>query len=144
MGMFNAYEVIASGLSAARLRVNVLSSNIANAETTHTPEGGPYKRRDVVQTANSIQGSFSSALDRMSLKKPEVLAVVEDQQEPRLVYQPGHPDADANGNVAYPNINVVTTMTDMMSASRLYQANATALETCRAMQAEAGRILTQA
>src|SRR4051794_8347293 len=108
--MFNAIEVLSSGLAVARMRVNVLASNIANAETTHTPEGGPYKRRDVVQSAKEVPGSFSSALDRMSLKKPVVAAVVEDQSEPKKVYQPGHPDADAQGYVAYPNINVVTTM----------------------------------
>lgn len=142
--MFNAAEVLAHGLSAARMRVNVLASNIANAETTRTAEGGPYKRRDVVQVAQDVPGSFSSALDRMALKQPAVLAVVEDQTEPKQVFHPGHPDADANGYVAMPNINVVSTMTDLMTASRLYQANATALDTTRAMSAEAGRILTQA
>ena len=142
--MANAIEVLSSGLAAARMRVNVLASNIANAETTRTPEGGPYKRKDVIQTARDIPGSFSSALDRMSLKKPVIAGVVEDQAEPKMVYQPGHPDADPQGYVAYPNINVVTTMTDLMSASRLYQANITAVETARSMQQEASRILTQA
>jgi flagellar basal-body rod protein FlgC len=126
--MYKTMEVLASGLSAARMRVNVLASNIANAETTRTPEGGPYKRRDVVQVAHSVPGEFQSALDKMSLKKPQVLKVVEDSSPPKMVYQPGHPDADKSGYVAYPNINVVTTMTDLMSASRLYQANVTAME----------------
>lgn len=142
--MLSAIEVLSSGLSAARMRVNVLASNIANAETTRTPEGGPYKRKDVVQTAKDIPGTFSNALDRMTLKKPMVAAVMEDQSEPKLVYQPGHPDANQQGYVAYPNINVVSTMTDLMSASRLYQANVTAIETARSMQSEASRILTQA
>lgn len=142
--MLSAIEVLSSGLSAARTRVNVLASNIANAETTRTPEGGPYKRKDIVQTAKDIPGSFSNALDRMSLKKPMVAGVVEDQSEPKMVYQPGHPDANQQGYVAYPNINVVSTMTDLMSASRLYQANITAIETSRTMQSEASRILTQA
>jgi flagellar basal-body rod protein FlgC len=142
--MLSAIEVLSSGLSTARMRVNVLASNIANAETTRTPEGGPYKRKDVVQTAKDIPGTFSNALDRMTLKKPMVAAVMEDQSEPKLVYQPGHPDANQQGYVAYPNINVVSTMTDLMSASRLYQANVTAIETARAMQSEASRILTQA
>jgi flagellar basal-body rod protein FlgC len=142
--MFNAIEVLSNGLSAARMRVNVLASNIANAETTKTEDGGPYKRRDVVQMAKDVPGSFSNALDKMALKKPFVSAVMEDQSDPKLVYQPGHPDANQQGYVAYPNINVVSTMTDLMSASRLYQANATAIETARSMQAEAGRILTQA
>ena len=137
MGDFDALEVLAAGLSAARTRVNVLSSNIANAETTRTAEGGPYKRRDVVQVAHQMPGKFSSILDRMSLSKPQVAAVIEDQSPARQVYQPGHPDADANGYVNYPNINVVTTMTDLMSASRLYQANVTALETARQISSEA-------
>jgi flagellar basal-body rod protein FlgC len=119
------------------MRVNVLASNIANAETTRTAEGGPYKRKDVVQVANEIKGGFSSLLDRMSLSKPALQSVVEDNSAPRQVYQPGHPDANADGYVAYPNINVVTTMTDLMSASRLYQANVTALETARQMAADA-------
>lgn len=138
--MFDAMEILASGLSAARTRVNVIASNIANAETTHTPEGGPYRRRDVVQTARNMPASFGSTLDRMSLAKPSVLGVVEDQSEPRKVYQPGHPDADNSGYVSYPNINIVTTMTDMMSASRLYQANVTAMETVRRISEEAQRI----
>jgi flagellar basal-body rod protein FlgC len=142
--MFNDLEVLSHGMKVARTRVNVLAANIANAESTRTPEGGPYKRRDVVQVAKDIPGSFSSALDRMTLKQPHVAAVIEDTSEPRMVYQPGHPDANPQGFVAYPNINVVSTMTDMMSASRLYQANVTALETARTMRNEATRILTQA
>lgn len=138
--MYNTMEVLAAGLSAARTRVNVLSSNIANAETTHGPDGTPYKRKDVVQVAKTVKGSFDNALDRMSLAEPSIYAVVEDQSPPRMVYQPGHPDADANGNVAYPNINIVSTMTDLMSASRLYQANVTALENVRQMIGEAQRI----
>lgn len=138
--MFDAIEVLASGLSAARTRVNIVASNIANAETTRTPEGGPYKRKDMVQAARSVPSKFESALDRMSLSKPSVYAVVEDQSEPRKVYQPGHPDADTNGYVAYPNINMVTTMTDMIAASRLYQANVTAMEKVREMIDQAQRI----
>lgn len=134
---FSAMEVLASGLSAARARVNVLSSNIANAETTRTADGGPYKRKDVVQVAIDSPSGFSSILDRMSLAKPAVQAVVEDQSPPKLVYQPGHPDANADGFVSYPNINVVTTMTDLMSASRLYQANVTAVETARRLTQDA-------
>lgn len=135
--MFNAMEVLASGLSAARTRVNVLASNIANAETTRTADGGPYKRKDVVQVSIDSPSSFSSVLDRMSLSKPAVQAVVEDQAAPRKVFQPGHPDADKDGFVAYPNINVVGTMTDLMTASRLYQANVTAVETVRRMTQDA-------
>jgi flagellar basal-body rod protein FlgC len=138
--MFDAMEVLASGLSAARMRVNVLSSNVANAETTRTPEGGPYKRRDVVQVARNVPGSFESALDKMTLARPQVTGVVEDNSEPRKVHQPGHPDADAAGYVSYPNISVVTTMTDLMSASRLYQANVSALDATRQMITAAQQI----
>ena len=138
--MFDAIEVLASGLSSARTRVNVLAANIANAETTRTPEGGPYKRRDVVQVATSSASSFSSVLDKMSLYRPSVQAVIADQSEPRKLYQPGHPDADKEGMVSYPNINIVSTMTDLMSASRLYQANVTALDTARRMEQEAIRL----
>lgn len=138
--MFDTMEVLASGLSAARLRVNVLASNVANAETTRTAEGGPYKRKDVVQVAKSVPGSFGSALDQMSLARPQVQAVIEDQSDPRMVFQPGHPDADPNGYVAYPNISVVSTMTDLMSATRLYQANVSALESTKQMIAAANQI----
>lgn len=127
-------EVLSRALSVQRLRINVLASNIANAETTRTPEGGPYKRKDIVQMATGFKSDFATALDRMTLAKPSVAGVIEDQSAPRLVFQPGHPDANAEGYVAYPNINVVTSMTDMMTASRLYQANAVALETVRNMQ----------
>lgn len=138
--MADPVEIISSALSAVRTRLNVLASNIANAETTRTPEGGPYKRRDVVQMAQPVQGEFSSTLDRASLYKPSISAVVADQSDPRLVYEPGHPDANKEGYVAYPNINVVTTMTDLMSASRLYQANVAALESARRIEQEASRI----
>ena len=138
--MFNTLEVLSSGLSATRLRVNVIASNLANAETTRTPEGGPYKRKDIVQLAQELPGSFGSTLDRMTLSRPQVQAVVEDSAEPKKVFQPGHPDADKEGFVAYPNINVVTSMTDLMSASRLYQANVTAIETVRRMSQDAQQI----
>jgi flagellar basal-body rod protein FlgC len=138
--MFNAIEVLSRSLSAARLRVNTLASNIANAETTRTEEGGPYKRKDIIQTSVGVKNHFSSELDKASLASPSVLAVVEDQSPPRLVYQPGHPDANKEGYVAFPNINVVSTMTDLMSATRLYQANVTAIETARDISTEANRI----
>jgi flagellar basal-body rod protein FlgC len=138
--MFDVMEVLASSLSATRTRVNTIASNIANAETTRTPEGGPYKRKDVVQVATTSQSKFASALDKATLSKPSILAVVEDKQDPRKVFQPGHPDADKDGFVSYPNINMVSTMTDMVSASRMYQANVTAMETVRRMIDDAQRI----
>ena len=115
--MSNAIDILSAGLSAARMRVNLLASNIANAETTRTSDGTPYKRKDLVQVARDVDSGFRTSLDKMHLQKPQIYAVVEDQQDPRKVYQPGHPDADKNGYVSYPNINVVTTMTDLMSAT---------------------------
>lgn len=141
--MTNSLEVLSSALSVSRLRINVLASNIANAETTRTAEGGPYKRKDVVQIAKETPSDFANTLDRLTLATPQVQAVVEDQSDPRLVYQPGHPDANKDGYVEYPNINVVTTMTDMMSATRLYQANAVAVETVRQMEREGRNIGSQ-
>lgn len=138
--MFDVSEVIASGLSATRLRVNTIASNIANAETSRTAQGGPYKRKDIVQAAISMPSEFGNVLDRMSLAKPAAIAVIEDQSEARKVFNPSHPDADKEGFVAMPNINVVTEMTNLMSATRLYQANVTALETTRSLSEEAKRI----
>jgi flagellar basal-body rod protein FlgC len=138
--MSNVTEILASGLSLARLRVNILSSNLANAQTTRTAEGGPFKRRDVVQTAQAIPTNSFNDLDREALRRPVALAVVADQSEPRRAFEPGHPDADQQGYVSYPNINVVQTMTDLMSASRLYQANLTAMDASSEMRREALRI----
>lgn len=134
--MANAVDILSKSLSVARLRVNVLSSNMANAETTRTDEGGPYKRKDVMQVAKTVE-DFSSTMDKVQLAEPAVLAVVEDQSPPRMVFEPGHPDANPEGYVAYPNINIVSTMTDLMTATRLYQANAAAIENIRTMEREA-------
>jgi flagellar basal-body rod protein FlgC len=121
------FNIAANAMSANRLRINTIASNIANAETTRTPEGGPYKRRDVVLSATDVKTpeAFENALDRASLKSVGVAAVTTDQSEPMLVYDPGHPDADkATGMVAMPNINPVTEMTNLMTASNAYKAAA--------------------
>jgi flagellar basal-body rod protein FlgC len=138
--MSDTMEVLASGLSIARLRVNLLAANLANAQTTRTPEGGPYKRKDVVQSAVATMVSGGLEGRDINLKKPVALAVVEDQGEPRKVFEPGHPDANPEGYVSYPNINIVQTMTDLMTATRLYQANIAAIETYRDMKRDALRI----
>ncbi len=140
--MSDIMEVLSSALSVSRLRVNVLASNLANAETTKTDQGGPYKRKDIIQVAKTYEPNFANTLDRMTLAKPMVAGVMEDNSEPRRVFQPGHPDADEQGYVNYPNINVVTTMTDLMTASRLYQANATAVEAVRQLETQARSIGT--
>ena len=138
---FDVTEVLSAGLSAARTRVNVLAANIANAETTRTAEGGPYRRRDVVQVAKTEASSFSSVLDNLTLARPAIERVVADQTPGRMVYEPGHPDANKEGFVEYPNINVVSTMTDLTSASAMYQANVSALQTTRQMNEAARSIV---
>lgn len=125
--MFNTlFNIAASAMSASRLRINTIASNLANAETTRTQEGGPYKRRDVVLAATDVKTEgFDEVLDRATVKGVGVAAVVADPSQPKLVYDPGHPDADKNtGMVAMPNINPVTEMVNMMSASNAYKAAA--------------------
>lgn len=132
MDFFSAMEVSASGLATQRTRMNVASSNLANATTTRTPEGGPYKRKDVVvesaplgpNLAGQQAGGFSDAV-----RGVQVASIVDDTTAPRLAHDPGHPDADARGYVAYPNINVVEEMVDMITASRAYEAGISALGT---------------
>jgi len=136
MDFFSAMQVSASGLGAQRTRMNVASSNLANAETTSGPDGGPYKRRDVAlasqPAAGGIAGARASGADP-GVFEVKVQGIVEDQAEPRLEYDPGHPDADADGYVAYPNVNMVEEMVDMITASRAYEAGVTALDTAVAL-----------
>ena len=119
---FNSMEVSASGLTAQRTRMNVASSNLANVSTTRTADGGPYKRKDVVLAAQS--GEPGTGVHGV-----EVANIQDDQAPPRMEYDPGHPDADAKGYVAYPNVNMVEEMVDMITASRAYEAGITALDT---------------
>lgn len=119
-------NIAAAAMSANRLRINTIASNIANAETTRTAEGGPYKRRDVVLGAADVKSeNFGDMLDQASLKSVQVAGVVTDQSPPRMIYDPGHPDADkTTGMVSMPNINPVTEMVNLMSASNAYKAAA--------------------
>jgi flagellar basal-body rod protein FlgC len=136
MEFFTAMEVSASGLSAQRTRMNVASSNLANVSTTETPQGGPYKRRDVVletTAADPKLGGAEAGGFARAVKGVAVQGIVEDASPPRLEYDPGHPNADADGNVAYPNVNVVEEMVDMITASRAYEAGVTALNTAVSM-----------
>lgn len=120
-----AIDISASGLTAQRLRLNLIAKNIANAETTRTTEGGPYKREMAVFEAASENGGV------------QVKQVVQDQTPPKLVYEPGNPDADAQGYVRMPNVNVVEEMVDMVSATRAYEANVTALNATKTMEQKA-------
>jgi flagellar basal-body rod protein FlgC len=136
MDFFSSMNVSSSALSAGRTRMNLISSNLANANATRTPEGGPYKRKDAVFLASPIESSFNRALDgatAQQVRKVEVSEIVEDQNPPRLQYDPGHPDANPQGYVAMPNVNVVEEMADMIGATRAYEANVTAVQAAKSM-----------
>ena len=139
MDFFTAMEISASALSAERTRVNIGSMNLANANTTRTMEGGPYRAKSVVFAAKPLDGSFAARLGRMEaeLRKVEVVRVVEDESPFREVYDPGHPDADANGIVRLPNVNPLEQVVDIMNARRAYEANVTALEAVKSMAQKA-------
>jgi flagellar basal-body rod protein FlgC len=133
---FDALDVSASALSAERVRMNVTSSNLANAQTTRTPEGGPYRRKDAVFESVPTR-SFASVLNGemggvdAPLHEVKVADIVSDTQAPRLKHDPNHPDADPEGNVAYPNINTMEEMVNLINASKTYEANVTAISVSR-------------
>jgi len=141
MNLFETLSVSASGMSAQRQRATALVENLANAETTRTPEGGPYRRKDVVFQSESVvspfSGIFRNELDATFSREPTVgvavSEVVEDQREPDRRYQPGHPDADAKGYVAFPRVNPAEDMVDLMGASRNYAANVAAMAAIKDM-----------
>ncbi|MDR3579069.1 MAG: flagellar basal body rod protein FlgC [Oryzomonas sp.] len=136
MDFFNSMNISSSALTAERTRMNLISSNLANANTTRTPEGGPYKRKDAVFSATPVESSFNRVLNSAAgqqSRQVEVTDIVEDKTPPRMQYEPGHPDANAQGFVAMPNVNVVEEMADMISASRSYEANVTAVQAAKAM-----------
>ncbi len=135
MNFFDVMNVTATGLSAQRLRMETVASNLANANTTRTPEGGPYRRRDVVFEAVPA-GSFRGAL-RSAMQSVRVARVVEDVRAPQQRYEPGHPDADTRGFVAYPNVEPVTEMVNLLSASRSYEANVTVMEATKSLMLRA-------
>lgn len=129
-------NVSSSALTAGRTRMNLISSNLANANATRTPEGGPYKRKDAVFAATPVESPFNRELDGATarqVRKVEVSEIVEDQNPPRLQYDPGHPDANPQGYVAMPNVNVVEEMADMIGATRAYEANVTAVQAAKSM-----------
>jgi flagellar basal-body rod protein FlgC len=131
MDLYRILTVSSSGMNAQRDRMSVVSGNLANSETTRTPEGGPYRRRDVIfQAAPVEEENFSTLMtvgfpERRStgILTVEVAGVRESSKSPKRVYDPEHPDADAQGYVAYPDINVMEEMADLMSAVRSYEAN---------------------
>jgi flagellar basal-body rod protein FlgC len=131
MDFFTAMEVSATGLNAERTRLNVASSNLANAQTTKGPNGQPYQRHDVLLRATGTSGNVSGAQagdSAAAISGVSVAGIQNDTSPPRMEYDPGHPDANADGYVAYPNVNPVEEMVDMITASRAYQAGVTALD----------------
>jgi len=161
MGFLSSFDISGYGLSAERFRINVISSNIANANTTRTDEGGPYRRKEVVFKAIDFDKQLNDELQTNYLKysnpldesgedftepKPPLTTVVvdkvvRDDKKPILKYDPSNPDADKNGYVAYPNINPVVEMSDLIEATRSYQANVAAFQSAKNMAQSAISIL---
>ncbi len=136
MSLFSSLSVSASGMSAQRTRAELLVENLANAETTRTPEGGPYRRKDAVFATESQTSPFSSVFQSEVSTGVQVAGVVEDTREPDRRYIPGHPDADKDGYVAFPRINPADDMVDLLSASRGYQSNIAAMSAIKDMIAK--------
>lgn len=143
MSFWESLRISASGLFAQRLRLDTISNNIANAQTTRTAEGGAYKRKDVVFTAQAANTRLPKFIaDRIGLPEQirggvRVAQIVTDTEEGPQVYDPNHPDADANGYVRYPNVNPVVEMTNMLSATRSYEANLAVVEAAKRMALKA-------
>lgn len=138
--MFSNFNISASGLTAQRLRMDIISGNIANVNTTRTEDGEPYRRKMPIfrEKGKSFQGIFQSKISsNQSFQGVEVDEIAEDQSPLKTVYRPDHPDANENGYVEMPNINVTTEMVDMIEASRAYEANVTALNTSKKMSMKA-------
>jgi len=136
MSLLSALSVSASGMSAQRARTELLVENIANADTTRTPEGGPYRRKDAVFTSDPQATQFSSLFENEvnpTSVGVRVAQIVADNSDPEKRYLPGHPDADQDGYVAYPKMNPAEDMVDLMGASRSYQANVAAISAVKDM-----------
>ena len=162
MGIFTSFDIAATGLSAQRYRMDVIAENVANANTTRTEDGTPYRRKVVTFTTQETEhrGSFSHVLDhivgdghnryRNSFKENEeaigygvkITDIHKDYDtQMNMVYDPSHPDADENGYVTYPNVNIITEMTDLIDASRAYEANATAFQASKSIAMKGLEIL---
>jgi flagellar basal-body rod protein FlgC len=127
-GLFGGLSISASGMSAERLRMDVIAENLANADTTRGPNGGPYRRKEVVLQEAGGAGSFADTLSGV-----QATGIVEDQSAMKRVYDPGHPDADKQGYVTMPNVEPVTEMVDLITASRGYEANVQAMQASKSM-----------
>lgn len=140
MSTFKAFRISASGLTAERLRMDTIANNLANANTTRSPEGGPYRRQVPVfapildqSMHGGIRGSHSPFQKGSTGQGVKVVGVISDPLPPRTVFDPDHPDADAEGYVEMPNINVVKEMVDLITATRSYEANIAALDAAKSM-----------
>jgi flagellar basal-body rod protein FlgC len=138
MGLFGGLDISASGMSAERLRMDVIAENLANADTTRGPNGGPYRRKEVVLQETGGGSSFASTLQGVQSGNPagggvQVTGIVDDASPMKRVYDPGHPDADAQGYVTMPNVEPVTEMVDLITASRGYEANVQAMTASKQM-----------
>jgi flagellar basal-body rod protein FlgC len=133
MSLFSSLSVSASGMAAQRTRAALLVENIANSETTRTPEGGPYRRKDAIFATNQVGSEFASELDAQMQTGVQVTGISVDQREPEKQYAPGHPDADANGYVSISRVNPAEDMVDLVSANRSYQANVAAMTAVKDM-----------
>ena len=135
MSMFTGLRISASGLTAERLRMDVISNNIANANSTRTPEGGPYQRQRVVFSSMAARtyGESGSGVAAVSIQT--------DERPGNVVHEPDHPDADEAGYVTYPNVDIATEMVDMISASRAYQANVVAMQAAKSVVSHALEII---
>lgn len=133
----SGFRIGGSGMAAQRMRMNTISSNIANINTTRTPEGGPYRRKDTVFTAIPDSKNFGDILGatdpKQDFNRVQVTDVVYDKKAPILKYDPTHPDANEEGYVAYPNVNLMEEMTNMIQASRSYEANVQAIQATKDM-----------
>ncbi len=139
MNLGDITDIAASGLSAQRVRLAVTASNLANAETTRTPEGGPYQRRDPVFRSESTVGHFSNRLDH-AMRRVDIKRIAIDKSDPISRFDPSHPDADGDGFVKLPNVNIIREMSNMMSASRSYEANLLSISKVRSIAEAALRI----
>ncbi len=140
LGVFSAMEVAASGLSAQRIRMNTIAGNLANARTTQTAEGGPYRRIDPLFEAVGLDRSRGAFAQSRGVSKVQVTRLVADERPGQMMFEPGHPDANADGYVEYPNVNAVEEMVNMITASRAYEAGVTSIDTIKQMARSAVEI----
>jgi len=140
MDYLSAFRISSSGMAAQRLRMDVAASNLANINTTRTPEGGPYRRKDVVFESEPVEGLFENALESSLSRKVSgvrVADIIEDPRPPLSKFDPQHPDADSKGYIKVPRINLMEEMVNMMSAARSYEANVTAMKATKDMASKA-------